>query len=85
GRYIGYKANYYTPEVYKAILNYCGFDVAATESGRDEINHVLVANKLEMESRALKIEQVRKRGLPPPSQQRGQATLPDLFYSDLLR
>ena len=85
GRYIGYKANYYTPEVYKAILNYCGFDVAATESGRDEINHVLVANKLEMESRALKIEQVRKRRLPPPSQQRGQATLPDLFYSDLLR
>ena len=43
GRYIGYKANYYTPEVYKAMLNYCGFDVSDTESGRDEINHVLVA------------------------------------------
>ena len=43
GRYIGYKANYYTPEVYKAMLNYCGFDVPATESGRDAINHVLVA------------------------------------------
>jgi hypothetical protein len=31
----------------------------------------------------LKIEQVRKGGLPPlnsPKQQRGQATLPDLFY-----
>jgi hypothetical protein len=45
GRYIGYKANYYTPEVYKAMLNYCGFDVRATESGRDAINHVLVAPK----------------------------------------
>ena len=44
GRYIGYKATYYTPEVYKAMLNYCGFDVPATESGRDEINHVLVAH-----------------------------------------
>ena len=43
GRYIGYKANYYTPDVYKAMLNYCGFDVLATESGRDAINHVLVA------------------------------------------
>jgi len=45
GRYIGYKANYYTPEVYKAMLNYCGFDVSGTESGRDAINHVLVAPK----------------------------------------
>jgi hypothetical protein len=26
------------------------------------------------------MKQVRKRGLPPHSQQRGQATLPDLFY-----
>jgi hypothetical protein len=43
GRYIGYKANYYTPDVYKAMLNYCGIDVLDTESGRDEINHVLVA------------------------------------------
>ncbi len=43
GRYIGYKANYYTPEVYKAMLNYCGFEVPITESGRDAINHVLVA------------------------------------------
>ena len=50
GRYIGYKANYYTPEVYKAMLSYCGFDVSATESGRDEINHVLVGEP--------KIEQV---------------------------
>jgi thymidylate kinase len=45
GRYIGYKANYYTPEVYKAMLDYCGFDGlnADLESGRDGINHVLVA------------------------------------------
>jgi len=27
-----------------------------------------------------RIEQVRKGGLPPLSQQRGQTTLPDLFY-----
>jgi thymidylate kinase len=46
GRYIGYKAHYYAPEVYRAILDYCGFDGlhAASESGRDGINHVLVAS-----------------------------------------
>ena len=46
GRYIGYKANYYPPEVYKAMLDYCGFDglAADVESGRDAINHVLVAS-----------------------------------------
>jgi len=45
GRYIGYKANYYTPDVYKAMLDFCGFDGlnADVESGRDRINHVLVA------------------------------------------
>ena len=44
GRYIGYKAHYYTPEVYKAMLDYCGFDGvgAEVESGRDHLNHVLV-------------------------------------------
>ena len=43
GRYIGYKASYYTPEVYKAMLDFCGFDSlnAEVESGRDRINHVL--------------------------------------------
>jgi energy-coupling factor transporter ATP-binding protein EcfA2 len=47
GRYIGYKANYYTPEVYKAMLDYCGFNglEAEVESGRDGINHVLVATR----------------------------------------
>ncbi|HEX6648025.1 MAG TPA: hypothetical protein VF075_00750 [Pyrinomonadaceae bacterium] len=45
GRYIGYKANYYTAEVYQAMLDFCGFDGlnAEVESGRDQINHVLVA------------------------------------------
>ncbi len=46
GRYVGYKANYYTPEAYRALVDYCGFDGlrAAVESGRDAINHVLVAS-----------------------------------------
>ena len=44
GRYIGYKANYYTPDVYNALLNYCGFDTRDIESGRDAINHVLVTH-----------------------------------------
>jgi hypothetical protein len=45
GRYIGYKANYYTPEVYNAVLDYCGFDGlnAEVESGRDHLNHVVWA------------------------------------------
>src|SRR5689334_9700436 len=45
GRYIGYKANYYTPDVYKAMLSYCGFDAFDIESGRDEINHVLISRR----------------------------------------
>lgn len=47
GRYIGYKANYYTPEVYKAMLDYCGFNGvdAEVESGRDHLNHVLIATR----------------------------------------
>jgi hypothetical protein len=46
GRYVGYKANYYEPEIYRALVDYCGFDGigAEVESGRDEINHVLVAS-----------------------------------------
>jgi len=59
GRYIGYKANYYTPDVYKAMLSYCGFDAFDIESGRDEINHVLVAHLDEVSNSAIK--QVRKR------------------------
>jgi cytidylate kinase len=46
GRYVGYKANYYEPEVYRALIDYCGFDGlgAEVESGRDRINHVLTAS-----------------------------------------
>jgi hypothetical protein len=45
GRYIGYRANYYEPEVYRTLVDHCGFDGlgAEVESGRDGINHVLVA------------------------------------------
>jgi hypothetical protein len=45
GRYVGYKAHYYTPEEYRLLLDYCGFDGlgATVASGRDRINHVLVA------------------------------------------
>jgi len=45
GRFAGYKAQYYTPDVYRALVDYCGFDGvhAEVESGRDRINHVLVA------------------------------------------
>ena len=48
GRYIGYKANYYTPEVYRSMLDFCGFDglAADVESGRDQINHVLLCGPL---------------------------------------
>jgi hypothetical protein len=46
GRYVGYKANYYEPEVYRVLIDYCGFDGlgAEVESGRDKINHVLIAS-----------------------------------------
>lgn len=42
---LGYKAQYYTPENYRALLDYCGLDGlhAAVESGRDAINHVVAA------------------------------------------
>jgi hypothetical protein len=44
GRFAGYKAQYYSPDVYRALLDYCGFDGihAEVESGRDRINHVVV-------------------------------------------
>ena len=44
GRYAGYKAHYYTPEIYKVLLDFCGYNgmTAKTESGLDAINHVLV-------------------------------------------
>lgn len=47
GKYVGYKASYYEPEVYRVLVDYCGFDGlgAEVESGRDGINHVLVATR----------------------------------------
>lgn len=44
GRYIGYKASYYTPDIYKTMMEYCGFDGGSVriESGRDRINHVML-------------------------------------------
>lgn len=44
GRYMGYKANYYTPDVYKTLIDYCGFDGlrASVESGFHKINHVML-------------------------------------------
>jgi hypothetical protein len=43
GRYAGYRANYYSPEIYKALADYCGFDGlrAKTVSGKNGINHVM--------------------------------------------
>lgn len=45
GAAMGYNASYYPPHVMKALLDYCGFDgmAATVESGRDRINHVIVA------------------------------------------
>src|SRR5204862_4004286 len=45
GRYAGYRASYYSPNAYQALLEWCGYAglEAAAESGRDRINHVLVS------------------------------------------
>jgi hypothetical protein len=41
----GYRASYYAPEVYAALLDACGFDgrTIETAAGRDRLNHVAVA------------------------------------------
>ena len=46
GRYIGYKANYYTPDIYRTLMDHCGFNGAGAlvESGHYEINHVVVVS-----------------------------------------
>lgn len=46
GAAMGYRANYYPPGLMRTLLDYCGFDGlnAAVESGRDRINHVIVAS-----------------------------------------
>ena len=43
GRFFGYKAHYYEPEVYRTIMDFCGFDglSATQETGKDRINHVM--------------------------------------------
>ena len=45
GSAMGYRASYYPPAVMCTLLDYCGFDGASAkvESGRDAINHVIVA------------------------------------------
>ena len=44
GNYAGYKAHYYSPQLYRQILDCCGFNgkVAVVNSGRDRINHVVI-------------------------------------------
>ena len=46
GRYFGYKASYYSPELYQALLDYCGFDGSAAQvkSGRDKLNYVVLCS-----------------------------------------
>ena len=45
GRYVGYKAHYYSPRRYRMLLEAAGFNGldAQVQSGRDAINHVVVA------------------------------------------
>ena len=46
GRYVGYKAHYYSPRRYCVLLDTAGFDGlnASVKSGRDAINHVVLAS-----------------------------------------
>ena len=45
GRYVGYRANYYSAPLYRSMVDYSGFDGASAtvEAGADRINHVLIA------------------------------------------
>lgn len=45
GKHTGFKANYYGPQAYTSLLQYCGFEPGdiAWESGPARINHVFVA------------------------------------------
>ncbi len=75
GRYAGYKGNYYPPDVYRVVLDYCGFDGPNTvvESARNRINHVMLISPRECGTRAetVRVSDVSKTR--PPS---GQASLP---------
>ena len=46
GRYVGYKAHYYSLQRYRALLDTAGFDGlnATVQSGRDSINHIMLAS-----------------------------------------
>jgi thymidylate kinase len=46
GKLLGYRANYYSPETYRAIVDYCGYSGfdAICQSGADGINHVVAAS-----------------------------------------
>jgi hypothetical protein len=46
GRYVGYKAHYYSLQRYRTLLDTAGFDglKAKADSGRDAINHVVLAS-----------------------------------------
>jgi len=45
GRYAGYRASYYSPAAYQALLEWCGYAglEAVATSGRDRINHVFLS------------------------------------------
>lgn len=45
GAAMGYRANYYSPEVMRTLLDYCGFDGpnVTVRSGPNHINHVMLA------------------------------------------
>jgi len=51
GRQLGYRAHYYSPSLYRCLLERCGFDGAGAEveSGRDRINHVVLAEPLRVQ------------------------------------
>ncbi|MEM7344999.1 MAG: hypothetical protein AAF485_12215, partial [Chloroflexota bacterium] len=50
GKYVGYKANYYTPAEFTTLLTYCGFetDQMIWQSDPEEINHVGVIRPQEI-------------------------------------
>ena len=47
GWYVGYQAHYYSPQRYRMLLDTAGFDglnAANNQSGRDSINHIMLAS-----------------------------------------
>ena len=66
GKYVGYKANYYSPREFTSILAYCGFEPAdiTWESSPEGINHVCVARTQPSQKIAL-IPNLSALRLPP--------------------